>query len=127
MVMPRAPDGWLADGDPVESTSGWQVISAPGHTDDSTCLFHSTSATLFSGDAVLTVDGHAWFNPEVTHRGSAAGTEDRLRELSVEHLYPGHGRPIHGADLMRTARSFRDPDPSPGLMAGCARRLGNWR
>lgn len=71
----------------------------PGHTDDSTAFWHAQSATLMSGDAVLSADGRAWFTPETVDEGAAARTERRLRGLPVEHLLPGHGLPVHGRDV----------------------------
>ena len=51
---------------------GSEVIHAPGHADDSTCLYHGDSATLISGDAVVTQDGHPSFNPEYVDQATSA-------------------------------------------------------
>lgn len=126
MRMPAPPDGFLADGDQPAGTCGWTVLHTPGHTEDSTCLYHAESATLFSGDAVLTEGGIAWFNPEITDAGASQLTEDRLREIPVEHLFPGHGLPLHGTDLLRTARSFRDTPRRHGWASRAAIALGRW-
>ncbi|HHH27165.1 MAG TPA: MBL fold metallo-hydrolase [Polyangiaceae bacterium] len=126
MQLPFDPDGYLRDGDTVPSTRDWQVIHAPGHADDSTCLYHPESATLISGDAVLTHGGRAWFNPEVVDRASSAETEERLRALDVRHLLPGHGLPLEGTHLLRDARSFLEPAPGPSVLARLARALGRW-
>ena len=126
MRMPSPPDGFLSDGDRLPGTSGWSVLHTPGHTEDSTCLYHADSATLFSGDAVLTDDGLAWFNPEITDAGASSTTEDRLRELPIEHLFPGHGVPLHGTDVLRTARSYRDTPRRHGWAGRAAIALGRW-
>jgi glyoxylase-like metal-dependent hydrolase (beta-lactamase superfamily II) len=126
MRMPAPPDGFLGDGDQLLGTAGWTVLHTPGHTEDSTCLYHADSATLFSGDAVLTEGGIAWFNPEITDPGASSLTEDRLRELEVEHLFPGHGLPLHGTDLLRSARSFRDTPRRQGWAGRAAIALGRW-
>ena len=120
------PDGFVDDGDPMPSAHGWDVIHAPGHTDDSTCLYHAASATLISGDAVVTHDGAAWFNPEYVDADVAAETEERLRSLDVRHLLPGHGRPVAASDVWRTARSFTEPPLGGGLLARCSRRFASW-
>jgi glyoxylase-like metal-dependent hydrolase (beta-lactamase superfamily II) len=126
MRMPARPDGYLGDGDRLLGTAGWTVLHTPGHTEDSTCLYHAGSATLFSGDAVLTESGIAWFNPEITDPGASSLTEDRLREVEVEHLFPGHGLPLHGRDLLRTARSYRDTPRRQGWAGRAAIALGRW-
>lgn len=126
MRLPFAPDGYLHDGEAVPSAPGWQVIHTPGHTDDSTCLYHADSATLIAGDAVLTHEGRAWLNPEVVDRALSRRTEERLRALDVRHLLPGHGVPLEGRHLLRDARTFAEPAPGPGLRARVARALGRW-
>jgi glyoxylase-like metal-dependent hydrolase (beta-lactamase superfamily II) len=126
MRMPSPPDGYLSDGDHLLGTAGWTVLHTPGHTEDSTCLYHADTATLFSGDAVLTEGGIAWFNPEITDPGASSLTEDRLREVEVEHLFPGHGLPLHGRDLLRTARSYRDTPRRQGWAGRAAIALGRW-
>jgi glyoxylase-like metal-dependent hydrolase (beta-lactamase superfamily II) len=126
MVMPLAPAGFLRDGAAVEGAPAWEVLSTPGHTDDSTCLYHHPSATLLSGDTVLTHDGRAWFNPEHLSADASATTEERLRSLRVEHLLPGHGLPISGSDLLGQARSFRDQPTDRRMSSLIARTIGAW-
>ena len=76
------------------------MINASGHTDDSIALWNPTTRTLLSGDAVLTARGKAWHTPETVDAASAAATRKRLEELSVAHLLPGHGRPVHARDTV---------------------------
>ncbi len=116
----------MVDGETLATTDSWEVVLVPGHTDDSTCLYHRDSATLISGDAVLTHAGRAWFNPEVTDRTLSRDTEERLRELDVRHLLPGHGRPIAGRDLLKDARSFRAQPAPGGILSRVARAVGRW-
>ena len=94
----------LADGQPLPGAKGWEVLHVPGHTDDSTAFWHADSRTLISGDAVLSARGQAWFTPEIVDSGAAARSEQRMRSLPVEHLLPGHGLPVHRADVWATAR-----------------------
>jgi len=123
--LPFHPDGFLDDGDELPHAPGWETITTAGHTDDSISFYHRDSATLLSGDAVLTHDGRAWFNPEWVDADDAAATEERLRSLEVRHLLPGHGLPIEG-DVWAGARSMRECPPGRGLFTGCARRFGRW-
>jgi glyoxylase-like metal-dependent hydrolase (beta-lactamase superfamily II) len=126
MRLRSPPDGYLHDGQELMGTSGWTVLHTPGHTEDSTCLYHADSATLLSGDAVLTEGGVAWFNPELTDPQASSSTEDRLRELEVEHLFPGHGLPLYGSDLLGAARSFRGRPDRTGWAGRAAIALGRW-
>lgn len=126
MTAPFTVDGYLDDGRPLEAAPAWEVIHAPGHTDDSTCLYHRDSATLIAGDAVLSLGGRAWLNPEVVDPALANETEARLRSLDVRHLLPGHGLPIEGRHLMRDARSFATRPASRGWRATVARAVGRW-
>ncbi len=126
LTLPFEPDGYLTESSRPPVMDDWEVIEAPGHTDDSVCLYHADTATLLSGDAVVTLDGRAWFNPEWVDTGLAEETEARLRALEVRHLLPGHGHPIEAADVWSNARSFRDRPEGKGLLARCSRRFGRW-
>ncbi|OBB62689.1 MBL fold metallo-hydrolase [Mycobacterium sp. 852014-50255_SCH5639931] len=95
-----SPSGGLADDQPLPGAPDWTVINAGGHTDDSIALWNSTTRTLLSGDAVLTVRGKVWHTPEIVDPASAAATRRRLEKLPVAHLLPGHGRPVHVAETV---------------------------
>ena len=114
--LPFEPDSWLSDGDHLPGLPDWQVLNAPGHSDDSTCLFHAPTRTLLAGDAVLSAHGRAWFNPEFVDPELSAISEARLRALDVEYLLPGHGLVVTGPRVMTEARSHTD-QPSIGAKA----------
>lgn len=106
--------GWLAEGERLPGAPDWEVLHTPGHTDCSICLYNAETRTLLSGDTVLTLDGRAWFNPEVVDLAAMDATEARLRALPIEHILPGHGLPISGANLMGEAWSCREtPGATP--------------
>jgi glyoxylase-like metal-dependent hydrolase (beta-lactamase superfamily II) len=104
---PNPVAGFLAEGDHLPHAEDWQVLHTPGHTDDSTSYYHPETRSLLSGDAVLTVGGRAWFNPENGDPQASSETEQRLRGLRVDHLFPGHGAPISGTDVLADAISFQ--------------------
>lgn len=122
-TCPAPHPTFVSDGDAVVGADGWQVISAPGHTDDSTCFYNPSTRTMIAGDAILSVGGRAWFNPEYVDVGLSAATEDRLRGLRVDVLLVGHGHPLVGHDLLASAHSFRE---QLGWIPSCRRWLG-WR
>jgi glyoxylase-like metal-dependent hydrolase (beta-lactamase superfamily II) len=101
-------EGFLEDGDRLPGAPHWEVILTPGHSACSACFWNCETRTLISGDVVLTLRGRAWFNPSLVDEAAMDRTEDRVRGLHVKHLLPGHGRPIHGDDLMSTAWSWRE-------------------
>lgn len=106
--LPFEPETWLRDGHHLPGLPQWQVLTTPGHSADSTCLYHQPTRTLLSGDAVLSVPGRAWFNPEYVDGQASVATEARLRQLDVEHLLPGHGLVVSGPRVMAEALSFAD-------------------
>lgn len=120
------PSGFVGHGDGLPGADGWEAIHAPGHTDDSTSFYHADSETLISGDAVVTLDGRAWFNPEYVDADSSSSTEELLRSKPVRYLLPGHGEPIHAPDVWRRASSFTEPPSGTGVLARCSRRFGTW-
>lgn len=123
--LPFEPAAWLADGDHLPGLPHWQVLNTPGHSADSTCLYHAPSKLLLSGDAVLSADGRAWITPEVTDPEAAAVSEERLRALDVEHLLPGHGLAVQGERVLARARAHTDRAPLTTKLACFARVLAN--
>ncbi len=123
--FPYEPTGFLQDGDRVPGASEWEVIASPGHADEAVSYFHADSGTLLSGDAVVTLDGAAWFNPEWVDETACRHTEERLRSLDVNYLLPGHGLPISG-NPWKQAKSFKDQPQGRGGLARCSRRFGGW-
>jgi len=123
--LPFEPDSWLADGDALPGLPDWEVLTTPGHSDDSTCLYHRPTRTLLSGDAVLSVEGKGWFNPEYVDGRQSAETEVRLRSLPVEHLLPGHGLVVTGDDVMGAALGFAEKPKDASKLKALARVLAN--
>lgn len=123
--LPFEPESWIGDGDHLPGLPAWQVLNTPGHSDDSTCLYHAATRTLISGDAVLSVEGSAWFNPEYVDGRLSVETESRLRPLDVEHLLPGHGLVVEGPSLMGHALSFTERPSAPSKLKALVRVLSN--
>ncbi len=93
---PLVPDRLLKDGDIIGSL---EVIHTPGHTAGSICLYDRERKTLFSGDTVFT--GGSFGRCDFPG-GDAAALRDslnRLADLEVEALYPGHGEPVEAEGI----------------------------
>lgn len=124
--LPFTPTGFVETSANPPGLEGWTSLETPGHTEDSTCFYHEDSGTLLSGDAVVTVDGRAWFNPEWIDADLSVATEEQLRALDVRYLLPGHGQPIEGPDIWARARSFDERPEARGFLGRCARTLARW-
>ena len=74
------------------------LLHTPGHSDDSVCVFLPASGTLFSGDTLYRISDHLGVYPAAYLR-----TLERLAELPVRAIYPGHGSPVlsGAADYIR--------------------------
>ncbi|MHC1603054.1 MAG: MBL fold metallo-hydrolase [Methermicoccaceae archaeon] len=85
----------LSEGEKIEAKDvKLSVLSTPGHTKGSICLFEPTTASLFSGD---TVYANGSFGNCELPGGSCEellGSLERLSMLGVERLYPGHGEVV---------------------------------
>jgi glyoxylase-like metal-dependent hydrolase (beta-lactamase superfamily II) len=97
------PIGGLEDGVPLPGAAAWTVLNRPGHTDDSIALWNDNSATLLCGDAAFTTKGRVRFAPDTIDAAAAAQTVARVQTLPVEHLFPGHGLPVHGPSIWESA------------------------
>jgi len=100
---------WLDDRNLIPHAPDWELILTPGHTTDSTCLWHEKENILISGDTILNMDGGGELNrfccnyPQIK-----ASFNDLKGSFYVKSLYPGHGRPItSGADLLSKVRVFK--------------------
>ena len=91
--------GTIRDGDEILiGTMRWKVIAAPGHDPESVVLHQPELKLLISADA-LWENGFGVVFPEIEGIAAfdtARQTLNRLAELSVEWVIPGHGAPFRG-------------------------------
>jgi hydroxyacylglutathione hydrolase len=87
-------DLWLEDVSGLPYHEDWRVISSPGHTPESLCLYNPFTYELVCGDTVITMEGGAPLLRGTTNRRQLEETLRILRGLEIHYLYPGHGRPI---------------------------------
>jgi glyoxylase-like metal-dependent hydrolase (beta-lactamase superfamily II) len=93
-VPPAAPTVQLQEGDILDlGDRACRVLHLPGHSPGSIGLWDERGGVLFSGDVVY---DEGMLLDELT--GSSIpdylATMERLRELPVERVYAGHGRPF---------------------------------
>lgn len=110
--------GTVRDGDEIRcGAMWWKVIAAPGHDPESIVLHQPDSKVLISADA-LWENGFGVVFPEIEGTdafGTVRQTLDRLAELQVDWVIPGHGAPFRGiAPAITRAHSrldgfLRDP------------------
>ncbi len=93
------PDIYLADGQDL-SNHGWpgtKVFNLPGHSKGSLCLLTS-QGELFCGDLLIN-NSIPSLNSIIDDRAAATASLKRLKGMSIETVYPGHGRPFRFAQL----------------------------
>ena len=92
---PRARRGALAAG--AQLPGGLRVLTTPGHTDDSICLWHPASRSLLTGDTVLGQGSSVIAYPEGEVAASLASLTalvDFAEQHDVQQLLPGHGEVV---------------------------------
>jgi hydroxyacylglutathione hydrolase len=85
-------DIWLEDGSMIDlGTYELHVIHTPGHTSGCICLYEPREGLLFTGDTVFAGGTLS----EIAVGGNVSdyvNSVQRLSNLKVKQLYPGHGR-----------------------------------
>jgi glyoxylase-like metal-dependent hydrolase (beta-lactamase superfamily II)/8-oxo-dGTP pyrophosphatase MutT (NUDIX family) len=97
----NAPAGGVAvepmgDGDQIAVGGGsLRALHTPGHASDHLCFLLEKTKSLFAGDNILG-QGTAVIAPPDGNMRDYMRTLERLRELDLERIYPGHFRPLDG-------------------------------
>ncbi len=90
---------------------GWEVIAAPGHTEESVVFYNEALGELIAGDLILgRRDGRGYVNRFCWDEGRTQRTFAALSEtLRVRIIFPGHGPVIWSAeDAFRKVDGFGD-------------------
>ncbi len=69
----------------------FKVIECPGHTDGGICLYQPEDKILFSGDTVFSAGGVGRTDLPTGNISELISSLERLNQLDVKDLYPGHG------------------------------------
>lgn len=93
LVPASKVDVTLQDGDVLPYCGGLRVIFTPGHTPDHISLYHESSKTLITGDALTSEDGvlmppNPSFTPDME---TALKSVAKLIDLDIETVITYHG------------------------------------
>jgi glyoxylase-like metal-dependent hydrolase (beta-lactamase superfamily II) len=107
-TQPAEPTSVLEDGDLVDlGDRVFEVLHVPGHTVGSIALWEAGSGTLFTGDTMY-LDDKLFVDDPAAFRASL----ERLRELPVQIVHPGHNRSFSGEELWDAIdRGSEQPEP----------------
>ncbi|MGG6314211.1 MBL fold metallo-hydrolase [Paenibacillus macerans] len=102
---PVKVDVALQDGDELPFGGGLQVVYTPGHTPDHISLYHPSTKTLISGDALVSANGIVQppdpkFTPEYEQALESVG---KLAALDVKTVITYHGGACTGQVRERLA------------------------
>jgi len=97
--IPR-PDFFLKEGDLIIGDERFEVISTPGHSPGSICLYWRDKKALFTGDVI--------FNQGIGRTDLPGGdgsllkeSINRIKTLDVEYLLTGHGNIVEGREAIK--------------------------
>jgi hydroxyacylglutathione hydrolase len=93
-----SPECTLDEGRAVPYLPHWELITTPGHTPDSICLYNSGEGILVSGDTILNMRGSGELNNFCTDCEKIKESFQKLLSLKIRTVYPGHGEPLYGLD-----------------------------
>ncbi len=113
-----------------------RVIHTPGHSPGCVCFFNEIGGDLFTGDTLLT---EVFSNPTV-EKGNGKGEPgfmslvahhaslDRIEQLPVKRVLPGHGRPAsdHGRRVRNIRKHHRKRSQQIVRILEHHERLGGW-
>ncbi|WXG46057.1 MAG: MBL fold metallo-hydrolase [Candidatus Atabeyarchaeum deiterrae] len=103
---PTKVDVRLKDGEIIEAGGmKLKVMSTPGHTAGSICLFDVKNSILFSGDTVFADGGFGRVDFPTGDPEALIRSIKMLAKLNVKHLLPGHMNPVmnHGNEHIKLA------------------------
>jgi glyoxylase-like metal-dependent hydrolase (beta-lactamase superfamily II) len=85
------PDHMLADGGTFQTEEfSLQVIHTPGHASNHLCYLHSGHNLLLTGDHIIN-GSTVVIDPPDGSMGDYLRSLERLKEISMEAILPGHG------------------------------------
>lgn len=85
----------LKDGETLPAPfDRWCALHTPGHVSAHLSLYREAGGRLICGDVLVNTAGRPHPTGLVSDPAAMAQTLTRLRDLRIDSLYPGHGRPV---------------------------------
>lgn len=104
-LRPAGEIRWLRDGDRIDLGDRiFTVLHLPGHTPAGVALLDEATGALLSGDVVY--DDTLIDNCVGSHVADYRATMERLIDLDVTVVYPGHGDSFDRSRLRQIATSY---------------------
>jgi glyoxylase-like metal-dependent hydrolase (beta-lactamase superfamily II) len=89
--MDKQVDGWIKGEPEIEGEPGpIKVISTPGHSPGSICLYFERDKVLFTGDLVVG-DGTSFVGPPDGNMEQYMASLEKIKHLETRVMLPGHG------------------------------------
>jgi glyoxylase-like metal-dependent hydrolase (beta-lactamase superfamily II) len=97
MSFPKLEVTALSEGDEIDlGDVNLKVLHIPGHSICSMALWEESSKTLFSGDTVYTDGGIGRWDLPTGDGPELMVSLNRLKDMDLSNLYPGHGPSSEG-------------------------------
>jgi glyoxylase-like metal-dependent hydrolase (beta-lactamase superfamily II) len=107
------PTQVLQEGDALDlGDRALEVLHLPGHSPGCIALYDPRSQELFSGDVIY--DGELLDELHCSHIPTYIATYERLQNLSVETVYPGHYRIFGRQRYHQIMQEYLDRRRKPG-------------
>jgi glyoxylase-like metal-dependent hydrolase (beta-lactamase superfamily II) len=99
----------LAPGSRLPGFEDWRVLHTPGHTPDSYCYFHESTASVVTGDTLLASAKQNRVVLPAVYRDFDQLVESvrGLAAMNPLTVYPGHGSVLSGPDLIQLPASVQ--------------------
>jgi glyoxylase-like metal-dependent hydrolase (beta-lactamase superfamily II) len=103
------PDVLLDEGESISIGNGehLQIIHTPGHTPGGICLYEPLSKSLFSGDTVFPQGSIGRTDFIGGNSAKISESIQKLTQLDVRTMYPGHGDPTSDNVKRQIELSYR--------------------
>jgi len=100
----KGANHFVKDGDILQlGDRMFEIIYAPGHSDDSICLYCEEDQALFAGDAPIIVE-----SPGGTYGNGFISAMEKLCRRSIKTIYFGHGDSLSWNCNKRIRASMRN-------------------
>ncbi len=97
----------LSEGDKIKlGESTLEILTTPGHSRGDIALYEPEEKSLFSGDTVFQ-GGIGRTDLPSSDQGQMKKSLQKLSELDVENLYPGHGPIVEGGADKQISRALK--------------------